>query len=486
MALGMLPQIRNRKLTSARAPALWCWRSGPLRLQKTGHGAERPRIADTVSDSFSNQMGSGQGLFNCGGVVRRAAWGMRSLVGVVMLMASFAAPAAGQTPADPTVLPEVLDARVSSTPERARLIIDLSGATEFAIASLDSPNRIAIDVRAAGLRFAAPPDVAGTGIVSGYTVEMAETGRARTELVLAEPAVVQQAYLLKAIADQPARLVVDLIPDTPEDFAARVAANLAASLANRGAVPDTVPTAPGTHADLPETRPLVVIDPGHGGIDNGASTPNGVHEKDIVLAFALQLQDVLVKSGRFEVALTREDDSFLRLEERVELARQNKADLFLSIHADSFQQKDIHGASVYTRDERATDVLDKVLAENENKRDIIAGFVLPETQPVVVDILVDLMRRQMRRESYLAARAIVQQLAPSVSMRRFPVRQADFFVLQAPDVPSILLEIGFLSNATDIANLQKSDWRDRAVDALARGIAQYFDAQSDATVAQRQ
>jgi N-acetylmuramoyl-L-alanine amidase len=111
--------------------------------------------------------------------------------------------------------------------------------------------------------------------------------------------------------------------------------------------------------------------------------------------------------------------------------------------------------------------------------------VVPEMQPAVVDILVDLMRRQMRRQSYQAAQSIVRQLGPSISLRRFPVRQADFFVLQAPDVPSILLEIGFLSNATDIANLQKSEWRDRAVDALARGIADYFESLKDSAVASR-
>ena len=128
---------------------------------------------------------------------------------------------------------------------------------------------------------------------------------------------------------------------------------------------------------LAVTRPLVVIDPGHGGIDNGASAPNGVHEKDIVLAYALALQELLVESGRFDVALTREDDSFLRLEERVALARANKADLFISIHADSFAQTEIRGASVYTRDENATDLLDQVLADNENRVDLVAGFAVP-------------------------------------------------------------------------------------------------------------
>ena len=200
-----------------------------------------------------------------------------------------------------------------------------------------------------------------------------------------------------------------------------------------------------------------------------------MREKDIVLAFTLRLQELLVESGRFDVALTREDDTYLRLEERVDLARTNKADIFLSIHADSFQQPEIRGASVYTRDENATDVLDKVLADNENKSDVIAGFAMPQMAPEVVDILLDLMRREMRVQSYMAAQSIVHQLEPSVALRRFPVRQADFFVLQAPDVPSVLIELGFLSNEGDIANLMQSDWRDRTAEAIARGISTYFD-----------
>jgi N-acetylmuramoyl-L-alanine amidase len=372
--------------------------------------------------------------------------------------------------------PDVIDARVTATPERARLIIDLSGPTEFAIATLAGPNRLAIDVKAFEVKILAPPDVAGDGLVSAYTVEMAERGRARTLLTLSGPALVQQAYFLDAVADQPARLVVDVIPTTQEAFAAQVASDLAAFQANQGSVPATASTEPGTHTSVEGMRPLVVLDPGHGGVDNGASAPNGVHEKDITLTFALQLQKVLIDTGKFDVALTREDDTYLTLEDRVDLARTNKADLFISLHADSFQEPDIRGASVYTRDENATDVLDKVLADGENRYDIVAGFAVPaESTPAVMDILVDLMRREMRKTSFLAAQAIVHQLEPSVTLRRFPVRQADFFVLQAPDVPSVLVELGFLSNAADIANLQQSDWRDRTVDALARGIADFFD-----------
>jgi N-acetylmuramoyl-L-alanine amidase len=372
-------------------------------------------------------------------------------------------------------LPNVMDVRVTVTPERARLVIDLAAKTEFALVSLSGPDRLAIDVRAATFSVPEPSGKpAGEGVISDYLVEQAGPDRVRTTLTLSAPAQVQQAYVLDPFEDQPARLVVDIIPATAEEFAANVAKDLAAS---DTATPDVadIPT-PAGGSELPiATRPLVVIDPGHGGIDSGAETAGGIKEKDIVLAFALRLQELLVSSGRFDVALTREDDTFLRLEERVALARTNKADIFISIHADSFQEPEIRGASVYTRDENATDVLDKVLADNENKTDIIAGFAMPQMGPEVVDILLDLMRREMRHQSYSLAQAIVHQLEPSVELRRFPVRQADFFVLQAPDVPSVLVELGFLSNATDMANLMQGDWQDRTADALARGISSYFD-----------
>ena len=377
-------------------------------------------------------------------------------------------------PAASVALPNVMDARVSATPERARLVIDLASKTEFAFVSLSEPDRLAIDVRAATFSVPEPSgEPAGEGgMITEYLVEQAAPDRVRTTLTLSAPAQVQQAYMLDPFEGQPARLVVDIIPATPEEFAANVARDLAAS---GPAAPVATPT-PAGGSELPiASRPLVVIDPGHGGIDSGAETAAGVKEKDIVLAFSLRLQELLVASGRFDVALTRQDDTFLRLEERVALARTNKADLFISIHADSFQQPEIRGASVYTRDENATDVLDKILADNENKRDVVAGFAIPQMAPQVVDILLDLMRREMRHHSFMAAQAIVHQLEPSVQLRRFPVRQADFFVLQSPDVPSVLVELGFLSNAADIANLLEGEWQDRTADALARGISTYFD-----------
>ncbi|WIY54288.1 N-acetylmuramoyl-L-alanine amidase [Devosia sp. YIM 151766] len=377
-----------------------------------------------------------------------------------------------QDEASPPALPNVIDARITVAPDRARLVIDLAARTEFSFVSLDEPDRLAVDLRAG--TFSVPEaegNPAEAELVSSYAIEQAAADRVRTTLTLSAPAQVQQAYVLDPFDGQPARLVVDIIPATAEEFAANVERDRAAS-AGAPAV-----STPAGGSELPiATKPLVVIDPGHGGIDSGAETAEGVREKDIVLAFSLRLQELLVESGRFDVALTRQTDTYLRLEERVALARANKADLFISIHADSFQQPEIRGASVYTRDENATDVLDKVLADTENRSDVIAGFTMPPMAPEVVDILLDLMRREMRVQSFMAAQSIVHQLEPSVALRRFPVRQADFFVLQAPDVPSVLVELGFLSNASDIANLMQSDWRDRTAEAIARGISTYFDS----------
>ncbi|MGV3575087.1 MAG: N-acetylmuramoyl-L-alanine amidase [Devosia sp.] len=387
-----------------------------------------------------------------------------------LLHAQEAAPAA-----IPVGLPNVIDVRVTVGEDRARLVIDLASKTEFSFVSLAEPNRLAIDVRAGTFSVPEPSGAPSeTTLIESYLVEQASSDRIRTTLTLAAPAQVQQAYVLDPFEDQPARLVVDLIPADAETFAANVERDRTTSATVAETAAESTPAG---GSELPiATRPLVVIDPGHGGIDSGAEASSGVREKDIVLAFSLRLQELLVESGRFDVALTREDDTYLRLEERVDLARTNKADIFLSIHADSFQQPEIRGASVYTRDENATDVLDKVLADTENKSDVIAGFAMPQMAPEVVDILLDLMRREMRKQSFVAAQSIVHQLEPSVALRRFPVRQADFFVLQAPDVPSVLIELGFLSNLDDITNLTQSDWQNRTAEAIARGISTYFDS----------
>lgn len=375
--------------------------------------------------------------------------------------------------------PALLDSRVTATEERARLVLDLTTPTEFAVHTLADPMSVVIELRAQTGAVGDATQPAGDGLITGYAVEPMGAERVRVTLALAGPAQVQQSYILEAFADQPARLVIDLVPDTAENFAANAREPQQATPETETEASETAldgqQTAPGeTTTATDAVRPLVVIDPGHGGVDGGASAANGLEEKDIVLAFALKLQNLLVQTGRFDVALTRDTDTYLTLAERVALARDNHADLFISLHADSFDQPDVRGASIYTRGELATSDLDRVLAENENRVDLIAGFSPPEDEGAV-DVLVDFLSRETRRQSYLAGQALIEQLEPSVQLRRFPLRQADFFVLNSPDIPSVLIELGFLSNSADTENLTTDAWLDRVAAALARGVAVYFD-----------
>ena len=410
-------------------------------------------------------------------------WAARARLVFLALVCVFlhaaAGPAQDEAAAQAGAAPALLDSRVTATEDRARLVLDLTTPTEFAVHTVAEPMSVVVELRAQTGEADGENQPAGDGLITGYAVEAIGAERVRVSLSLSGPAQVQQSYILEAFEDQPARLVIDLVPDTVENFAANV----------RSAEPETPDvavqpaettldgqqTAPGettTAADA--VRPLVVIDPGHGGVDGGAKATNGLEEKNIVLAFALKLQSLLVETGRFDVALTRDTDTFLTLSERVALARQNHADLFISLHADSFDQPDVRGASIYTRGELATNDLDRVLAENENRVDLIAGFSPPEDEGAI-DVLVDFLSRETRRQSYLAGQALIEQLEPSVQLRRFPLRQADFFVLNSPDIPSVLIELGFLSNSDDTENLTTDAWLDRVAAALARGVAVYFD-----------
>ncbi len=377
-------------------------------------------------------------------------------------------------------LASIIGARASGTAQRARLVLDLSKSTKFAYVSIEKENSnilIAVDVKASDIDIPETISSSGTNIIKAILVEKAEAGRIRIWLELSDFAQVQQAYVLDPFDDQPARLVVDIVKTSAETFKKNAANDIAYSISqisSRANLADNS-NAPGELNVDVAAKAFIVIDPGHGGIDNGASASNGVKEKDIVLEFAKELQKILVASGAFEVALTRSDDSSLRLGERISLARMNKADLFISLHADSFSQASVGGTSIYTRDEEATSELDKILAENENMGDMIAGFAPPNIDEHAVSVLVDLMRREMRKKSFHAASAIVDQLKPSIKLRQFPIRGANFLVLQSPDIPSILIELGFLSNSQDVKNLTSKEWRTRVSQAIARGVASYFD-----------
>ena len=214
---------------------------------------------------------------------------------------------------------------------------------------------------------------------------------------------------------------------------------------------------------------------GYGGIDAGARGRGGTVEKDVVLSFAGVLADKLTAAGRYRVLHTREADVFIGLRERVSIARDASADLFVSIHANSFRGRSVRGAIVYTVSEEASGNMAAELAASENRSDILAGVdVAVEERDEVTDILLDLTRRETRNFGVVLARSLVEQMGKSVEMFKIPHQQAGFKVLEAPDIPSALIELGYLTNPTDEKLLTSPEWQGRAAESIVEAIDSFF------------
>ncbi len=221
-------------------------------------------------------------------------------------------------------------------------------------------------------------------------------------------------------------------------------------------------------------RPLVVIDAGHGGFDPGALSPNGTREKDITLAVARAIRDELVRGGRVRVALTREDDRFLVLQERAQIARAVKADLFISIHADSAPGTEATGATIYTLSEVASDATAARLAARENKADVINGVNLSGQSADISSILIDLAQRETMNASARFADVLKREGAGAIPFKPDYHRMAGFAVLKAPDTPAILLEVGYVTNARDVARLTSPDGRAAIAGSIRRAVDVHF------------
>ncbi len=220
--------------------------------------------------------------------------------------------------------------------------------------------------------------------------------------------------------------------------------------------------------------PLVMLDPGHGGKDPGAIGVTGTYEKHVALAAALELKRQLLASGRYRVALTRTGDVFVPLDERVARAQQHGAALFVSMHADALSDHSVRGASVYTLAQTASDAQTAALARTENSADRFAGHAIPATSPEVAHILASLVRQETRAGSVRIARDLVGSLDQGLPMLQNPARHAGFVVLKAADIPSVLVEMGFMSNVKDEAALRKPDHRRMVAQAMQRAVDAYF------------
>jgi N-acetylmuramoyl-L-alanine amidase len=219
---------------------------------------------------------------------------------------------------------------------------------------------------------------------------------------------------------------------------------------------------------------VIAIDPGHGGVDPGTVGGSGTYEKHITLSMAREIRDRLQATGRYKVVLTRDRDIFVRLRDRIAVSREAGAELFVSIHADAIENRRIRGLSVYTLSEKASDKEAAALAEKENKADLIAGIDLTKETPEVTNILIDLAQRESMNQSARFAARLVKELARETKLLRNTHRFAGFVVLKAPDVPSVLMELGFLSNRQDEAALKRKSYRAKLIAAMARASDAYF------------
>jgi N-acetylmuramoyl-L-alanine amidase len=233
---------------------------------------------------------------------------------------------------------------------------------------------------------------------------------------------------------------------------------------------------PDVPAPVEDGRFVVVIDPGHGGVDPGAES-DGVAEKDLMLTIARLLREELLRTGEVDVVLTRDADRFVSLESRVAIAHQSGADLFVSLHADILTHGGAKGATVYTLSDEASDKATELLAARHNRADIIAGADLTGSDDQVAGILLDLARQETEPRSDALAQTLVEAMkAAGGPMNRHPLREAGFSVLKSADIPSVLIELGFLSNARDLDNLKTPAWRKRLSDAIAAAVLTWRDS----------
>jgi len=324
-------------------------------------------------------------------------------------------------------------------------------------------------------------DFAGRGVVTGVT-QMRRGSGARIVFDLAAPAIVTDGGF-----DSEGRELTLALRTVDDD--AFVQAGIAGPLnffpfnfeaASRPKYKVSVPVPPKARGmKLPrvqgdDTRPLVVIDAGHGGVDPGAIGPNGLREKDVTLKVAKAIRDELLASGRVRVALTRNDDRYLILRERYGVARRLKGDLFISIHCDSTGSENATGATAYTLSEVASDKEAARLAARENKADVISGVNLGEAPADVSSILIDLTQRETMNASATFARLLGREARPLMPLKANFHRMASLMVLKAPDMPSILFETGYISNPQDAAFLDSEEGRHRIAESVTRAVEVHF------------
>jgi len=387
-------------------------------------------------------------------------------------------------------------------PDKVRMVVELDQSADFKAFVLENPYRLVVDLPRYDWKAGQVSKPKGTAIRDIRTGTLNNT-MSRLVIDMASPIAIQSAFLLAKAGANPDRLVIDfksvsvnafndsksnhygaldnnMITDTQQ------ANNIIIDAPERIVAPSTIitPTHKPAHslaskptpvAKSPIRKPLIVIDAGHGGPDPGSIGQNNVFEKKVTLAAALELKEQLEKTGRYRVHLTRNNDTFIKLHQRVNIARSKEADMFISLHADSIADSSVRGASIYTLSNKASDAQTAKLAARENRADLIAGIDLSHEDKEVSDILLDLAMRDTMNQSKFFANIVVDTLKNNnIPILGRTHRYAGFAVLKAPDIPSVLIEMGFMSNKKDVDLLSTPAYRRKMASALTQSIDQYF------------
>jgi N-acetylmuramoyl-L-alanine amidase len=386
-----------------------------------------------------------------------------------------------QGPVAASNFPIASDARLAGDGKQTRFILDLDKPIQFRAFALADPYRVVVDIPQVSFKLAAGTGTAGRGLVKAFRYGLVMPGGSRIVFDLTGPAKIAKSYVLEAANGQPPRLVLELEEVDRTAFVQLLAPENRPELrpaiadANAAAVGSAEGAAAAKPGQASDPRPLIVIDPGHGGIDNGTQA-SGEMEKNLVLGFGLALRDRIEKSGKYRVVMTRTDDTFIPLNDRVKVARTQSAALFVSIHADALPRRegDAQGATIYTLSDKASDAEAERLAEAENKSDAIGGVNLTDEPTEVADILIDLAQRETKTFSNRFARLLMGEMKTTVRMHKHPLKSAGFRVLKAPDVPSVLVELGYVSNKGDLQLLVSENWRNKTVGSMAQAIDAFF------------
>jgi N-acetylmuramoyl-L-alanine amidase len=363
--------------------------------------------------------------------------------------------------------PVAVAARLSQNQAGAKLVLDLSRTVDASASVLASPDRIVIDMPEVSFRL--DPSVGRVGalrddsLVKDFRFGLLAAGKSRIVIDLATTACPAGLSTRPIVDGVPAaRLTIELKPCDPSAFAALVRS-------------PAVSTPSALDAPAAARPPVIVLDPGHGGIDGGANGLGGVQEKTLVYEFCAELKRQLAATKRYNVAMTRDGDQYVDLEDRVDIARSANASLFISVHADTLSDDaDVSGSTVYTVADRASDAEAARIAARENAADRGPGGRKRVDDPGVADILFDLKRRETRIYAHIFSRGLVDNLRGAAKLNHNPERSAGFVVLKAPEFPSVLVELGYLSNPQDVQSLTSQEWRAKAAGAMVNAIDAFF------------